>query len=136
MLPILLAAGVLAAGCTAADQGAGADTISVSGSVMLIDSDNLLWHNGRPCRGTGGYSDIGPGADVTILDNEGKIVGIGDLDMGITVDLLRCRFNFEVSDVPSGLDIYQIEVSHRGKLSYKEDELNETLNVTLGSARG
>lgn len=110
---------------------------TLSGIFML--GDGFFGEAGNPCRGSGGYGDIEPGAQVTVADGAGDILAVGRLDAGIAVpagvgDIMYCRFSFTVSEVPV-VDIYQVEVSHRGALTYSFDDLAAAdweVTLTLG----
>lgn len=70
-----------------------------------------------------GYGDIAPGTAVTVYDASGRIVGTGSLGAGRftespeTSTNLRCRFPVSVPGVPGGSKFYQVEISHRGKIT-------------------
>lgn len=74
------------------------------------------------CRGAGGYSDILEGAGVTVYDAMGKIVGSGRLEQGSEASSGGCMFPIAVPAVPGGSAFYQVEVSHRGKITVSEAE--------------
>lgn len=72
------------------------------------------------CEGTGGYSDITPGAAVTVYDASGAVVGSGSLGNGSSMGsggFGACEFGLSVQGVPEGSKFYQVEISHRGKLT-------------------
>ena len=54
----------------------GSSSKTIRGVFTLFDSDAT--GNWDSCRGTGGYGDFGAGMDVTIRDQDGKIVANGD----------------------------------------------------------
>ncbi|MCX4824878.1 hypothetical protein OG883_34500 [Streptomyces sp. NBC_01142] len=105
------------------------DAFELKGTMTLVGGGSEI---GRPstggCRGLGGYSDIIPGAAVTVYDAAGKVVATGSLGepkysgSGFT---LACAFPVSVPDVPKGSKIYQVEVSHRGKISIGSDEAEQ-----------
>jgi hypothetical protein len=71
---------------------------------------------GQGCEGRGGYKDIAEGAAVTVYDGGGAVVATGSLGSGVMVGS-SCRFTLYVEQVPEGADFFQVEVSHRGKLT-------------------
>ncbi|ATE58379.1 hypothetical protein CNX65_25245 [Actinosynnema pretiosum] len=85
------------------------------------------------CEGTRGYDDISEGTQVSVYDASGTIVAISELTNSNYLPGGLCRFTFAVPDVPDGERIYQVEVSHRGKISYTEaDARAGEVNLTLG----
>lgn len=54
------------------NSGSGGPTIE--GQFTLTDTENVIgsWDS---CSGTGGYSDFGPGMNVTVRDGSGEIIG-------------------------------------------------------------
>ena len=69
----------------------------------------------------GGYNDIADGADVTVKDGAGDLLGVGALTGG-TMTGGGTVFTFTVPGVPD-VDFYQVEVSHRGAVTYTKDEM-------------
>lgn len=125
MKPLLAALVVLLASCatdtpTVAPDTEVVESVTVSGTLLLIDSD--IRRAGGECHGTGGYADITAGAQVVIRDRDGTTVGLGSLDPGRPESRVECRFGFVVDDVPAGRGIYSVEVSHRGEVSFNEDD--------------
>lgn len=111
--------------------GVTSGTITLTGSMTLFDTD--LQSYGEGCSGTGGYSDIAEGASVTIYDDSGKIVGTGRLNHSSTVGTGGCQFDFAV-DVPSDKPFYQVEVTHRGKVTYSAADVKAgNIELSLGS---
>ena len=105
------------------------ETLTVVGDLTLYDYDIETY--GGECYGVDGYDDLEGGAQVVVRDAEGKSVGLGSLDPGVKVRRGECRFDFEVTDVPPGLGIYSVEVSHRGEIQFKESEA-EQISLSLG----
>jgi hypothetical protein len=75
------------------------------------------------CGGDNGYDDIQAGAAVTVYDATGAAVGTGSLGVPEYDDsnyvTRTCRFPISVAGVPKGSAIFQVEVTHRGKISIK-----------------
>ncbi|MEU7815278.1 hypothetical protein [Pseudonocardia sp. NPDC049154] len=88
--------------------------------------------SGSVCSGDGGYSDIHAGTGVTIANAAGAVIATGSLSSGRASSSTTCDFTFTVPDVPAGEDFYQVEVSHRGTLTYTADELRAGLGLSLG----
>ena len=89
------------------------------------------------CRGTGGYDDVREGAQVVVKDGGGKIIASTSLSSGKAARpdyTWRCQFDFAIQDVPKA-DFYQVEVSHRGALTYSRQDMEERgwfVALTLG----
>lgn len=92
-------------------------TFTAKGAVLIMDSscDDM----------SAGYDDIASGAPVAVKDASGKTVALGELGQGKDVGDAGCGFFFSVKDVPAGLGIYGIEVTHRGVIQYKEAVLKK-----------
>lgn len=138
--------------------GGGDDKHEMKGLMQLFSAGNVdgdIEH----CKGTGGYDDIDEGADVTIKDQDGKIVGTGRLRNGTKDEVLErlvasgekeegltdilddsdgivCVLLFE-ADVADA-DIYSIQVGNdtRGAITMSTKDLEESdwiVEVTLSS---
>ncbi|GAA1881710.1 hypothetical protein GCM10009836_73730 [Pseudonocardia ailaonensis] len=125
---VALLAGVVAAAASGGTQ-------DVRGTFELTDTGYLgsSFRTGSSCTGSGGYRDIGAGTGVTVYDASGAIVGTGRLSTGRATSSSTCEFTFTVPDVPTGGDFYQVEISHRGKVTVDADELANGPALTLGS---
>lgn len=102
----------------------------ITGTMTLTDNDSTF---SIPCQGRGGYSDIQPGAGVTVTDGSSKILAVGELGIGAGA-LNVCTLSIDVPDVPKA-DFYKIEVSHRGGITYSFARLNAAgwkVELTLG----
>jgi hypothetical protein len=118
--------------------------LKVTGTITVeADSMSSEQAMGGACVTDGGYSDIRTGAQVTMADSSGKALALGALDSGHVSEVFdpgtavegmasQCVFGFTVSDVPAGEKIYSVEVSHRGKVNFTRDKLNEPITLTLG----
>jgi hypothetical protein len=96
---------------------AAAKSFALTGSMTLKQASFAS----GPCSGTGGYSDIGEGASVTVYDGGGQVVATGALEAGRRVGL-NCEFGVWVANVPAGPKFYQVEVSHRGKVTLSAED--------------
>ena len=103
----------------------------LTGTVEIADPDGHT--GGLGCRGDGGYDDLKWGTPV-VRDESGRILATGSLSAGREQADQACEFNLLVDNVPRA-DFYEIEVSHRGALSYSHDEL-ETLGWNVGFSIG
>lgn len=105
----------------------------IAGTFTIVDSTDGF--SGGSCRGTGGYSDLGAGTSVSVFDAADRLIAVGSLGHGATADSAtrssRCTFPFVVVDVPDK-PIYQIEVSHRGRVPFSRAEA-AGVAMTIGS---
>jgi hypothetical protein len=79
-----------------------------------------------------GYSDITPGAQVTITGLTGETVAVGPLGNPFD-DGIVCTFPFRIERVPARLAQYGITVSHRGTLDYTWAQVQQPVIMTLGA---
>lgn len=107
---------------------------TLSGKLEL-SADGAFSANPR-CGGKGGYDDINRGASVTVYDAGGTVVATGELGEGRFVGQKLddpCAFPFTVANVPGGGQFYQVEVSHRGKVTVTADAAKAgAVKLTLG----
>lgn len=114
-------------------------TFEITGTIALSDTSSSSRSSissysssaGFDCQGTGGYSDIGPNTAVAVMDETGTLIAKGSLT-GSSGSSSLCVLSFSVPDVPTGKKYYKVEVSHRGELSYTEEEARDGLGLTLG----
>lgn len=125
--------GVLA-GCGGSEP-AEPETQTVTVKFRLADFDTAF----DDCEGTGGYSDIGTGASVTIRNGEGDVLGAADLGKGKPSDngvqAAYCDWTVELSDVPADEDFYVAEVASRGEVTSSREDLEAdgwTFELSLG----
>lgn len=73
----IVVAAVVVLGALAIAASSSDDGLTLTGRFTLSDNDSL---RGGPetCRGTGGYSDFGPGMNVTVRNGSGEIVASGN----------------------------------------------------------
>jgi hypothetical protein len=77
------------------------------------------------CRGTGAYDDIKAGAEVTVKDESGKIIGTSQLtDQPIRVPEDKCVLDFKVTSLPVA-DSYSIAVGRRGAITYSHADMQK-----------
>lgn len=91
---------------------------------------------GDKCDGSGGFSDIQSGGQVTITDDGGKTMGLGNLSAGELQSDGNygndCRFTFTVKDVDPSAKYYKVKIGHRDGPTYTLDDLKKGPALTLG----
>lgn len=143
-LGLALVVAVLVA--TAGQDDSGGDVIAGSITVRVDSDDAGIVDNlqqpgskfavGAPCSGgtvAKGYSDLAPGAGVTVKNEKGEIIATGSLRAGRWVTR-ACRLPFEVAEVPKA-KFYEVEVGRRGTQRYSRADLEAidfTIDLTLG----
>ncbi|WP_405883653.1 hypothetical protein OG747_36730 [Streptomyces sp. NBC_01384] len=93
--------------------------------AMTLTSPTPLDYDHKACTGSGGYDDIRQGSAVTVYDAAGKVVSTGALGAGRYASedsTAPCTFSVAVPGVPEGSKFYQVEVSHRGKITVSSAE--------------
>ena len=106
-------------------------SIDIRGNLTLHTNE---FNKNEACGGTGGYSDIAGGAQVKVSGADDKIIKLAELQAGKADEFGDCIFAFTIKGVPNS-DVYQIEVSHRGKTAYSKDDLVEKgykIELSLG----
>jgi hypothetical protein len=101
---------------------------TVYGTVDILHSSTAQFSGARgQCGAESDFSDIHPGADVTVRDDSDEIVGTGHLGDGEYINTYGyktyCQWPFIVSGVPRGSSFYKLQISHRTPLSYPPDKL-------------
>lgn len=90
--------------------------------TMTLTGDNIpTGDTSEDCTGYSGYDDIARGASVTVYDSAGQVVATGALGTGKPKSA-ACVFPVSVAGVPGGSKFYQVEVSHRGKITVSSGE--------------
>ncbi|MDI9900275.1 hypothetical protein QM716_10450 [Rhodococcus sp. IEGM 1409] len=103
-------------------------TFNLEGNVGIIDGASELSDN--RCAGKGGYKDLSEGASVTIGDEAGKTVATGSITGSEYIDG-ACMLTFSIP-VPADLDFYQVEVSHRGVVTYSNEDARSGPFMSIG----
>lgn len=126
----LLAIGFMAACGSATPAPAPTHTFTVH--LALTDSSGLdILATGDVCNGSGGYSDISAGGDVTLKDGNQHIIGSTALQGGTTTDGLTCTFTATAQSVPE-VSFYSLTVGHRAAVTYSLSEIKaDQWTVTL-----
>lgn len=104
---------------------------TITGTMLLRDRSPAF--DGQ-CFGDGGYSDLREGAQVTVSDESGATIAVGELGRGESVESRYCEFSITVEDVPAAT-FYSIEVSRRGQLRYSMAEM-ERMDWEVGFSLG
>ena len=113
------------------------ETAKIQGLFTLTDSNPnpdfpSIDTFGGTCKGSGGYSDIGPGTTVVVKNGAGRVVAQTALGAGVG-DASNCLFTFTFK-VTEGEDQYLVSVSHRGELSFTFSQLkSQGVALTLGN---
>ncbi|HEX7306966.1 hypothetical protein [Lentzea sp.] len=96
------------------------DTFAIDGSMTV--SGNC---------GSGGYSDMRDGAQVEIVNQDNKVLGVSTLKR----EDVSCHFTFTVRDIPTGERLYGASTgnSNRGVIWKTQAEaMSEGFHLTLG----
>ncbi len=107
---------------------------TLTGILRLRSSSIRL--DGLGCKGAEGYDDIHEGAQVTVTDQGGRVLGLGMLGSSVLEDTSTCRFSWSVSGLPDTA-FYGVEMAsqRRGRLRYSLRQL-EVLDWKLESTLG
>lgn len=139
VLPVVAVSAVVAlAGC---GGEAAAGNASPAGHTLTVEFTLTVSDSGGSCEGgQGGYSDIDPTTAVTVYDAAGKVVGAAPLGtdcldtFGDTADPSTAAWTTKVPGIPDS-KFYQVEVGHRGKLTFSRAQLagaDWTAQTSLG----
>ncbi|AOW92987.1 hypothetical protein BFN03_10830 [Rhodococcus sp. WMMA185] len=124
---------IVAAALVAEAVNSPSDTFTMEGSLTLYDSTTRSYGYGEEfdCEGDGGYSDIYPGRDILVYGVDESLIAKGEF---VSSDKTgsTCSMHFAVEDVPRGEQFYQLEISDRGRMTYSEDEAQESIGLSLG----
>ncbi|OXM70766.1 MULTISPECIES: hypothetical protein [Amycolatopsis] len=101
---------------TSGEEDRGPTTFTVTGTFTLKD-------------GVTGYA---PDGGDTVYTSSGSVAAIGQLGPGRHGPSVSCQFDIVIPNVPTGQGPYQIEVSHRGKIGFSEQEANRVA-ISLGN---
>jgi hypothetical protein len=136
---VIVAAAAVAAGMMASPAGA-ASKHTITGDLTIHDSGGWF-RNQVQCAGSGGFSDLEPGAQVTVKNAKGKTIAVGQVTVGhagagsaIGNFYTRCVMPLKIKGVPDS-SFYAIEVAHRGALTYPKKKLQRAhwrVHLTIG----
>jgi hypothetical protein len=107
-------------------------TFTIHGSVTLLPGAYVPDGNGG-CTTSGGYSDISAGTAVTIGDQTGTTIAVGQLQAGRAAGdgEQGCTFDFDVQT--TGIHtLYTVTVSHRGTQTFTSVQADQGIALTLG----
>lgn len=116
----------------------GGPTFTLHGTLTLVpDREVPDVTFGNDCQGEGSYSDLTPGAAVTVADPQGHIVGTGTLQVGAGQEqptgFNNCVMPFSVPHVPDGLSSYSVTISHRGTQVESPAAAHGSIDLSIGS---
>jgi len=105
------------------------ETATVKGSFSLLDKSPSEYStpitvSGSTCSGSGGYSDIDQGTQVTVKNGKGEVLTTTTLGAG-SGGRYVCTFPFSFQ-ITEGEDRYVVTVSRRGDMSYSFNDLKST----------
>lgn len=108
-------------------------SFDLRGRMELFDGVTQAADSGQ-CSGYRGYDDIADGTQVTVYSSSGEALATGSLAGASYWEATNvCTFRFVIIDVPGGHNMYQVEVSHRGKVAVREaDARAGNVIVSLG----
>lgn len=141
---VLLAGGGAAAWAMTRDTApAAVPMLTITGELDMPDGGGGTVSN-LPCQMAAGYNDIQTGAQITVTDEAGKVIGLGQLGAGLTkvinnvdgtgLTSWRCEFRFSVPNIPAGHQFFGLEVTHRGVVRFTADQIESgKVKLTLGS---
>lgn len=120
------------AGCSTGGEAVPAPAdLSITGTLTVPGSEFEESTNVYTCVADAGYDDIHKGTDVIVTDPEGTVIAKGQLEGGPRATG-GCIFSVSIPDVPTGHRFYGIEISHRGKVTYGREELEDPVELSLG----
>ena len=92
-------------------------SFTVQGTLTIQGGDCSGW----------GYEDLHDGTEVTLTDENDKLLAVGALTRTST-----CSFTFSFDNVPPGRQFYGVTVTHRGTLHDNEQQLRQGVELTIG----
>ena len=101
---------------------------TVVGDVNVTDPSFASSAAGRQCSGenTVAFRDAVPGAEVTVTDQTGAVIGSGQLEPGaivaVTTSTATCQFEFSVSSLPDR-SAYVFHLGHRPPVLFTKAQL-------------
>jgi hypothetical protein len=103
-------------------------------TFTLADSSGVLNEDDVHCSGMSGYSDITAGAQVTVTDERGTVIGAGVLPEGTLIGsgaIRKCQYKVTITDLPRGRQFYGVTIGHRGTTQFTEGQLSN-VDLELG----
>jgi hypothetical protein len=119
------------------------NTLTVHGTMSVPEKITLNSMNaslGERCAADDGYDDIAVGTDVTVKDNDGHTVAIGELGSGTLVGDASdwtnrlCSFPFTVTIDDATSDFYSIKMGRvsRGEVDFPVAKLTRPVRLSIG----
>lgn len=112
--------------------------IKVAGTFTLVDTSGSYYFQSieggtSSCYGASGYSDIGPGTEVVVKNDEGTTLTTTNLGTGSGRPPVTCEFKFKFT-VMDGESGYTVSVGRRGDLHFTAAQLKvpDSVAMTLG----
>jgi hypothetical protein len=124
----------LCAGCGSSKAAIPPAPTHILNGTMALAADGT-GTAGDPCAGSGGYSDITPGAQVAVADQAGTVLAVGQLDGGRSDGRYGCDFDFAIPGVGPAT-VYEVTVSHRGAVDFTIAQMEADswmVQLSLGS---
>ncbi|TFB59630.1 hypothetical protein [Cryobacterium sp. Sr3] len=122
---------LLSSGCAGTQSESESDGITVNGTLDISATKGDA--EGEIC--VDRESEVGPTMQVIITNATGDTVGATSLKEGIVIDygsLLACQFAWSADNVPVGEKFYEVTVGDVGSVTIPEDEISETVTMSLG----
>jgi hypothetical protein len=135
VLAIIVAVGLWALLRSGSNAVLGTQTNTLTITLDLYNpADPSIGRYGKGCDVSDtGYDDISTGAPVTVKDKAGTVLASSFLGSGTSAGS-DCTFSLAV-EVPNS-DFYQIEVGHRGAVTFSESDLQSngwTADLSIGT---
>ena len=135
VLIVILAVGLWAIFRSGSDAVLGTQTNTLTITLDLYNpADPSIGRYGKGCDVSDtGYDDISAGAPVTVKDKAGTVLASSFLDSGTSAGS-DCTFSLAV-EVPDSA-FYQIEVGHRGAVTFSKSDLQSigwTADLSIGT---
>ncbi|MCI2956764.1 hypothetical protein MN032_03575 [Agromyces atrinae] len=109
------------------------ETAFVSGTITVAAASSGQYITGK-CTAADGFEDVHTGAQITLLDSDGAVVALGELEKGRNNNSKECFFKFTIADVPLGYKFYSVDVGNafRGVYTIAESELAKYHSLYIG----
>lgn len=125
-----IAAAVL---CLSAAVACGGDNTRKVTGIVSVPAANFLHLSGSgSCTADDDHGDVATGAQVTVSDQSGTILGLGSLSAGeqIPGKFVRCGFGFSVT-VSHDADVYQVQVGDGTPAKFTAAQAKHRLTVRI-----
>jgi hypothetical protein len=142
---VFLVLAVVAAGFAAweppADRLASPGNVTAFGTLALTDPDGGFHENdvaggSGSCAGSGAFSDIRVGAELTIRAG-GEVLGTGRLNGGVIYGPPdTCNFSWAIVNVPSGQRRYTLSMAGRGTVDVGAERLVAEIPLVISAPLG